>query len=399
MDGQFRIELIYERIMLDGAAETTVPWVEVVDADVEHGRLAIEALSALEVQASLVEQLSSLEINELPRQLVLKTTNPILLAYRYVRTEKPFALELRITRHEEIDVQVAAIDSANYQTLFTTDGLAVTRVQFDVRNSRRQFLRLSLPPDSEIWSVFVNGNAQKPAFASDTETDTKDVLIKMINSATAFPVELVYATRGAAMHNFGRIKSSLPRPDMIVTHTNWDVYVPAAPRYGSPRTNMDIIAAQIITSVQDASVEMLRGAVTNVISGEPLHIELPTQGLLYRFAKLYANQSAEDAQFSLRYVHRSAGFAGLWISLLAAVAVWAGIVLLGISAGPNTPGESEGNRLQNLPPFVPWALVASGSILIVISISLLGASMTPPSILSLVIAITLAGWQARKRWL
>jgi hypothetical protein len=399
MDGQFRIELIYERIMLDGAAETTVPWVEVVDADVEHGRLAIEALSALEVQASLVEQLSSLEINELPRQLVLKTTNPILLAYRYVRTEKPFALELRITRHEEIDVQVAAIDSANYQTLFTTDGLAVTRVQFDVRNSRRQFLRLSLPPDSEIWSVFVNGNAQKPAFASDTETDTKDVLIKMINSATAFPVELVYATRGAAMHNFGRIKSSLPRPDMIVTHTNWDVYVPAAPRYGAPRTNMDIIAAQIITSVQDASVEMLRGAVTNVISGEPLHIELPTQGLLYRFAKLYANQSAEDAHFTLRYVHRSAGFAGLWISLLAAVAAWAGIVLLGISAGPHTPDESERNRLQNLPPFVPWALIASGATLVVISISLLGASMTPPSILSLLIAITLAAWQARKRWL
>jgi len=399
MDGQFRIELIYERIMLDGAAETTVPRVEVVDADVEHGRIAIEALSALEVQASLVEQLSSLEINELPRQLVLKTTNPILLAYRYVRTEKPFALELRITRHEEIDVQVAAIDSANYQTLFTTDGLAVTRVQFDVRNSRRQFLRLSLPPGSEIWSVFVNGNAQKPAFASDTQADTKDVLIKMINSATAFPVELVYATRGAAMHNFGRIESSLPRPDMIVTHTSWDVYVPATPRYGVPRTNMDIIATQLIASVKDASVELLRGAVSNVISGEPLHIELPTQGLLYRFAKLYANQSEEDAHFTLRYVHRSAGFAGLWISLLAAAGLWLGIVLLGISAGPQAPDESKRSRLQNLPPFVPWALITSGAALVVVSISLLGASMTPPSILSLLIVITLAGWQARKRWL
>ncbi len=163
MDGQFRVELNYERIMLEGTAETSVPRIEVVDADVAHGRIAIEALSALEVQASLVEQLSSLEINELPRQLVLKTTNPILLAYRYVSAEKPFQLQLRITRHEEIDVQVAAIDVANYQTLFTTDGLAVTRVQFDVRNSRRQFLRLSLPAHAEIWSTFVNSNAQKPA--------------------------------------------------------------------------------------------------------------------------------------------------------------------------------------------------------------------------------------------
>jgi hypothetical protein len=393
MDGQFRIELNYERIMLDGAAETTVPQVEVVDADVEHGRIAIEALSALEVQASLVEQLSSLEINELPRQLVLKTTNPILLAYRYVRTEKPFVLQLRITRHEEIDVQVAAIDTASYQTLFTTDGLAVTRVQFDVRNSRRQFLRLSLPPDSEIWSVFVNGNAQKPAFASDTETTEKDVLIKMINSATAFPVELVYATRGAAMHNFGRIKSSLPRPDMIVTHTNGDVYVPASPRYGEPTTNMDIIATRLITSVKDASAELLRGAVTSVISGEPLHIELPTQGLLYRFAKLYANQSQEDAYFTLRYVHASAGFAGLWISLLATLAIWTGIVLMSTTTKLKGPAA-----LRLLPPYIPWVLLASGSVLIAVSLSLLGASVIPPSVLSLAIAVALACWQALQWW-
>jgi|GEM_PF-865196 len=389
MDGQFRIELNYERIMLDGAAETTVPRVKVLDADVEHGRIAIEALSALEVQASLVEQLSSLEINELPRQLVLKTTNPILLAYRYVRTEKPFALQLRITRHEEIDVQVAAIDAANYQTLFTTDGLAVTRVRFEVRNSRRQFLRLSLPPDSEIWSVFVNGSAQKPAFASATQSSARDVLIKMINSATAFPVELVYATRGNAMHTFGSISSSLPRPDMIVTHTNWDVYVPAAPSYGKPTTNMEIVADSILTSVTDASVELLRGTVSSVISGEPLHIELPTQGLLYRFAKLYANQSEEDARFSMRYVHRSAGFAGLWISLLASLAIWAGIVLVGPK--PVVAG-------QNLPRYLPWVLLITGSLGVTASINLLGSSVVPPSILSLVIAVALAAWRGLAWW-
>ena len=395
MEGLFRLELNYERIMLDGAAQTTVPRLEVVDADVEHGRIAIEALSVLEVQASRVEQLSSLEINELPRQLVLKTTNPILLAYRYVRTEKPFELQLRITRHEEIDVQVAAIDTAYYQTLFTTDGLAVTRVQFDVRNSRRQFLRLTLPPDSEIWSVFVNGHAQKPAFAPGTQAGSKDlpgdILIKMVNSATAFPVELVYATRGAAMHNFGRIRGSLPRPDMIVTHTNWDVYVPAAPGYGEPRTNMEILAARVITSVKDTSIELLRGAVANVISGEPLHIELPTQGLLYRFSKLYANQSQEDAHFTMRYVHRSAGFAGLWISLLATLAIWAGIVFTAL----NARGSS---ALQELPRYIPWTLLGAGAALAALSMSVLGASVIPPSILSLAIAVVLGGWQSWQWW-
>ena len=393
MEGQFRIELNYERIMLDGVDEVTVPRVEVADADVEHGRIAIEALSALEVQARVAEQLSSVEINELPRQLVLKTTNPILLAYKYVKTEKPFTLNLSITRHEEIDVQVAAIDTATYQTLFTTDGLAVTRVQFDVRNSRRQFLRLNLPASSEIWSVFVNGSAQKPAYAAGQDESGRDVLIKMINSSTAFPVELVYATRGAAMNRFGRIVASLPRPDMIVTHSNWDVYVPASPHYGNPASNMEILVTGVMTSMQNATGELLRSRGGAVISGEPLHIELPTQGVLYRFSKLYANQSEEEAWFSLRYVDRSAGFAGFWISLFGVLVLWAGIVLTGIKKA-----GSEQKRSR----YLPAVLVVTGAMLLTLAVTVFGASVTPPSVLSLVIAAglvarwTFTAWKNRQ---
>lgn len=385
MDGQFRIELNYERIMLDGTAETSVPRVEVADADVEHGRIAIEALSALEVQASLVDQLSSLEINELPRQLVLKTTNPILLAYRYVRTDKPFMLNLSITRHEEIDVQVAAIDSAVYQTLFTTDGLAVTRVQFNVRNSRRQFLRLSLPSDSEIWSVFVNTQAQKPAITAGKEEGSHDVLIKMVNSTSAFPVELVYATRNEGMDTFGRIEGFLPRPDMIVTHTNWDVYVPAAPRYSTPKTNMEMLSGTGLKPIKVATASVLREVMANVVTGEPLHIDLPTQGVLYRFAKLYANQAREDAYFSLRYVHQKANFAGLWISLLAAAAAWAGIILIGMK---NT----------SVPHQLPLTLVISGGVILALCVFLLGVSVVPASLLTLAIAAAFAAWMAWQKW-
>jgi len=162
---------------------------------------------------------------------------------------------------------------------------------------------------------------------------------------------------------------------------------------------MDIIAAHVISSVKDASVELLRGTVANVISGEPLHIELPTQGLLYRFAKLYANQSEEDAYFTMRYVHRSAGFAGLWISLIATIGIWAGIVLLGMNAKAPALKEDEAGALPSRPSWVPWALLATGAVLTAVSISLLGASVTPPAILSLAIAIILASWQARRKWL
>ena len=79
----------------------------------------------------------------------LKTTNPILHAYRYVRADTPYRLGLKITRHRELAVQDATIEQARYHTLVTRDGVRVTTVNYTIRNSRKQFLRLQLP----IFSV------------------------------------------------------------------------------------------------------------------------------------------------------------------------------------------------------------------------------------------------------
>ena len=292
MEGQFRIQINYERILADSEAETMIPTVSVSRAEVEHGRIAVEALTAVEVQASVTEQLSSLDINELPQQLVLKTTNPILLAYKYVKTDPPFKLALKVTRHQELDVQVAAIETATYQTLYTRDGLAVTRAQLTVRNSRRQFLRLELPTNSEIWSVFVDGQSEKPARASDSENA---VLIKMINSVNGFPVEIVYASATPIMGTIGSISGRLPRPDMVVTHTRWDVFVPITFRYQKPDGTLDAVLAGRRVNPRTAGAMASTEQRTQSQISQPLRISVPTQGIQFSFEKLYANQSPEAA--------------------------------------------------------------------------------------------------------
>ena len=152
MEGQFRIEVSYEKITSESEAKLPVPALHVTGAEVEQGRIAVEALSAVEVGEQRREHLSPLDPSELPQQLVLKTTNPILRAYKYVQVEPPFALALQVTRHKEVDVQNAAIDDAHYQTLYTRDGLSVTTAHFTVRNSREQFLKVRLPKGSKVWS-------------------------------------------------------------------------------------------------------------------------------------------------------------------------------------------------------------------------------------------------------
>jgi hypothetical protein len=146
--------------------------------------------------------------------------NPILLTYKYVHAEPAFQLPLKITRPQEIDVQVAAIETAHYSILFTRDGMAVSRARFIVRNNRRQFLRLELPDASTIWSVFVDGMSEKPAHASE-DGDGSVVLIKRKKSSHGFPVEIVYATQVNRMQALGKIGARLPTPDMVVRTRAW----------------------------------------------------------------------------------------------------------------------------------------------------------------------------------
>jgi hypothetical protein len=388
MDGRFRLEIAYERIMDSKTAEVAVPTVGVPQAEVEHGRIAIEALSAVEVRALETEQLSSLDIRDLPQQLVLKTTNPILLAYRYVSAKRPFKLVLAITRHQEIDVQVAAIERAHFSSLFTRDGLVVTTARLMVRNSRQQFLRLALPSGSEVWSVFVDGKPEKPAFAKEGEDGARSaILVKMINSSTGFPVEVVYASPIEPIDWLGQLSSRLPRPDMVVTHTRWDVFLPLGPHYLTPDSSMDMVIGGVRTNPRQIEAEMMARAsdAYQAQIGQPLRIAVPRQGIHYAFEKLYANQSPEEAGFEVRYLSAGVDDLGLVVSGLAVILLWVGIAAL---AG----------RGIKLPTGVVVLCLLSGLALLAFTVGYLETSPLLASGLALALAVVLAAaWAVQFR--
>lgn len=320
MEDQFRIDLQYERILAEGEsgdeAEVPIPELRVDGAEVEHGRIAVEALTAVEVRTARAQHLSAVDVNELPRQLVLKTTNPILLAWKYVHATPPWELVLRTTRHRELEVQEALVERAHYRTLVTRDGLAVTRAEWLVRNSRRQFLRVDLPEGAEVWSAFVAGKAEKPAAASDTD---QGVLVRLINSTEGFAVEMVYATPVSEIGTFGRLHLGLARPDMVVTHTRWDLWVPGNVRWREPDTGMEIVVGGRATGGGEmaATADALRGAETN----EPLRVTVPAHGVHFAFQKLYAGSAGEAARVTIAYA-ATPDWLPSALDLLAALLLW-----------------------------------------------------------------------------
>lgn len=329
MEGQFRLDVAYERLLTDGEPELEVPTVTVDGAEVAQGRIAVEALSAVEVQPSTVEQLTALDVSELPRQLVLTTTNPILMAYKYVGAETPYRLGVTVTRHEVVEVQEAAIDRADYRTLVTRDGLAVTRARFLVRNSRKQFLRVKLPPGAEVWSAFVDGRAEKPARAEGGGGELWH-LIKIIHSTRGFPVEVIFQTRTGPLRGLGTVRGVLPRPEILVTESRWDVHLPAGVRYGKPGGGLDVVAAGTPVTpdeLADEAADLRQGAGESL---EPLRLVVPAHaaGVRFAFEKLYANQGSADPGFTIPYASGAGRALGTAAILLATLICWLGAGLL-----------------------------------------------------------------------
>ncbi|MBN2358655.1 MAG: hypothetical protein JXR83_04330 [Deltaproteobacteria bacterium] len=379
MEGQFRLEANYERILADGESELVVPTLAVRGAEVEQGRIAIEALTAVEVKTARAQQLSSLDINELPQQLVLKTSHPILLGYKYVHVEPPYELALTITRHQELDVQTATIDSARYRTLFTRDGLAVTSARFDVRNSRQQFLRVQLPPGSEVWQVLVDGKTEKPALADAADAgDNASVLIKIINSAQGFAVDLVYASPVAKIGSLGTLRHELPRPDMVVTSSRWDVLLPDGVRYGHPRSNMELREQGRSVSQEELAAQV--DGATDKKPESTLRVSVPTSGLLYAFEKLYANRSDQAAAFTISYSSALGAVTAQLLGLIGAVLLWGG--------GAMT--LRRGRRRQRA---AGAAIAGLGALVIAVGAGHFGAGLTTALVASALIGAALLGWR------
>jgi hypothetical protein len=373
MEGQFRVEVTYERINVDDDAQIAVPLLRVADAEVEQGRIALEALSAVEVRPAAVEHLSTVEFTELPQQLILRTTNPILLAFRYVQAEPRPYLALRVTRHREIEVQAAIIDLAHYRTLVTRDGFAVTTARFTVRNSRQQFLRVRLPAGSEVWSAAVAGEAETPALANGGDERTgPEVLINIINSAQGFPVELVYVTQLDALGVLGAFHAELPQPDMVVTRTRWDLDLPDDLRYGKPSGDLDVVAEAVPLYGDSARYAQPQSGAALVT--RPVGIAVPESGVRFSFEKLYASQAAAPAAVRIPYSSTGGAGVGVLLSALGALLFWLG--LLGLLRRPR-------------PVATLWLALAVvvGAAMVLAPVMLLDTALDWPLGLSLVVVV------------
>jgi len=343
--GNYVLSLTYESKIGEGSVVAEVPSARVLGVERETGYVGLAAATNVELAVDAVEHVSLIDVRELPMSIWRSSRNPVLLAFKYLG--HPFRIAVKVTRHEELPVLVAAVDALEAVTLQTEEGKVLTKAVYKVRNNVKQFLRLNLPAKATVWSVFVSGQPVKPA-----KDENGSVLVPLEKSQSQgeslaqFPVEIVYLDEAPKMGLTGASQLRLPKADLPTSELVWAVYLPwdyryfnfggdvrrrRAEREGAPlmvrqagplrrvmkadeqvaawgtmdkEARMRESAQQIALGEQYAPgipLESLREEVGKIAGMMPIKINVPEQGRLFTFSKLLITEK-ESPWVSFRYL-------------------------------------------------------------------------------------------------
>lgn len=348
--GSYVLTLSYEKKIGEGSVVAQIPWIKAQGVEREKGFLGVAAATNVELAVNKIEQASAIDVKELPPSIWRNTANPILLAFKYLSA--PFNIAIDVTRHEELSVLVAAIDSVDYLTLQTDEGKSLTKAVYQVRNNVKQFIHFILPQNATLWSAFVAGKPVKPA-----KDRNGNILIPLEKSQqsdqgiTQFPVEIVYLDKISKTGLFGNLKLHLPQADIPISSLSWSVYLPQeylyfnfggdvkelkedvpmlgpfirsvqgrmSGRYAWRKEKEDAqrfaqIAPQAGGFYQELQSAQMKGVL-------PIKIDIPEQGKLYRFSKLLVTEK-ESPWLSVSFVKVFKQARGLFKFLLFIAAIF-----------------------------------------------------------------------------
>lgn len=194
-----------------------------------------------------------------------KGAEDFVLVYQVpLKRDEAWSLTCALKAREVTLPAPAQVLWAHLESVFTRQGQVRHRIRYRVRNLRLQFLALELPPQAEVWSVFV---ADRPRRLHHRGGQTLVPLPKRSAADLSFDVELIYATPPGGELGAGGLDTAGPKlvtERVEVQKTYWSVFLPEGFRYSGFEGNLDA------TSKADAEVERLQNEVSELARLEEL---------------------------------------------------------------------------------------------------------------------------------
>lgn len=222
-------------VRLPRSGKLDVPMVRLPAAERETGGVAVDVLGAGEIKERQANGLDEAEASELG-QLISSRQSPSLVAFRFQSADgkSSRSLSLTVARYTPQAVLTANIEEAAYSALITADGKMLVQSRFAVRNNQRNFLKLSLPANAELWSASVAGRPIRPGRAADGSLLLPLEKTATSDEASAFVVEVSYLDHTPAWLDKGRIRLSLVSVDLPISRSHLLLHHPPLFRLAPP---------------------------------------------------------------------------------------------------------------------------------------------------------------------
>ncbi len=280
-EGTKILTLKSERLLPEESMVADFEGFEVLGALRESGYVAGVVKSDAEAEVQEFSNLERIDFQKIPAQLSNLSARPILFAFKYLR--HPFNMVVRITKYEKEEALTSFIDMARGITLFMEDGKMVHQVTFTMQNLWDQFLRVDLPDDVSIWSVYVNGKREKASKGDDGR-----VLIPLARSErgidgslTPFDIELIYTEEVKGFNFLGKKKNYFPATDILINKAEWTLYLPVNYDYMNfggnlkPKIVEPIIEEVITADWDDAEEGAVLGDEAEITLSEEKAMSMP----------------------------------------------------------------------------------------------------------------------------
>jgi hypothetical protein len=299
------------RLPRDGIID--VPLLRLLHVEHDTGGVAVEILGAGEIKNQKTQGLEDADASDLG-EMIASRQSPALAAFRVRAGEAGAnrALSVNVARYDQQAVLMANVEEARYDILMSSDGKELVQVRYAVRNSQRNFLKVTLPAGASVWSVTLGGSPMRPGQSPDGSLLLPLEKSRGGEDAPAFVVELMYVTKATAWQEKGKETVTLPAVDLPISRTGLLLYYPPLYKVTAERGTFrtEEYQAPVSTGLAPTTGEgsEMGGFVANAPAAKPVE----QFDRLKQFASLQSNDDKEkkDATQALLDSFKSKSVAG-----------------------------------------------------------------------------------------
>ncbi|MBM4087032.1 MAG: hypothetical protein FJ272_19755, partial [Planctomycetes bacterium] len=237
--GDYQLHVRYEAA-LDPKADTfNYTGVNLPGVNRQTGYILL-AQERPDAEVAVTEALNAqpMDERELPPQFAAKRDLPVLQCYRYSAPDRRVACRVLGRELSEAMLQASA-PACEIQTVVKHTGEAVSYLRCDLRNTRKQFLKVKLGEKADLWGAYVFGTPVRTSLTQDGS-----YLIPIAEptvAVSAFPVEMIWAEPVPPLRLTGSLALDTPEFDVKVEKMSWRVHVPAQYKLRAAAGNMKLL--------------------------------------------------------------------------------------------------------------------------------------------------------------